>query len=97
MKITAGIEAVAHYSFSYDNTSKEFKDSLDSYKKSIYKRGDSSDVIKQCAHHFAIGGTCSSMVEGVGYVWREGEKNGSLPFSGIYIKDPNPEIELNDF
>jgi hypothetical protein len=34
------------------------------------------------------------MVEGVGYIWQKRQKKGNQPFSGIYIDNDNPTVEL---
>lgn len=88
------ITASMNYKFIYDSESLQFKDALKNYKESIQPTATEYDVIKQCAHHFAIGGTIHGIVEGVGYVWQKRQKKGNEPFSGIYIDNDNPTVEL---
>lgn len=88
------IQATQIYNFHYDRESKQFKEALAAYKESINTTGGEYDMLKQCAHHFAIGGTIHGIVEGVGYVWQKRQKKGNEPFSGIYIVNDKPTVEL---
>lgn len=90
---TSKVTATAEYVFLYDPSSDEFKQGLDDFRGAVKEGADEDDVIRACAHYFAAnGGSCHGMIEGVGFVWREGTI-GSQPFSGIWVKTDSPDFE----
>lgn len=81
------IEVSATISMSYDPESKEFKDSLESYRDTIEDGASEEDMLRQIAWYVAAFGA-ENMIEGIGYVSVDGEKSGDPEdWCGVDILD----------
>lgn len=82
------------YHFTYDPTSEDFKNALDSYIVCIDRRADVQKMMVQVAWHIRKFGS-DTMIEGVGYISVNGKVKGQ-PYSGIDLKeeDPEPDIDI---
>lgn len=89
---TVDVEVSAIYSFTYDPDSPEFKETLDSYKKVIDRGGSIESVLAHVAHNLRRSGTVESMVEGVGFIQKEGQPVPEEIFSGITVEDDDPDF-----
>lgn len=69
------VEVSATISMNYDPESEEFKDSLESYRDAIESNASEEDMLRQIAWYITAFGT-ENMIEGIGYVSVDGEKNG---------------------
>lgn len=69
------IEVSTTISMTYDPESEEFKDSLESYRNAIEDGASEEDMLRQIAWYITAFGT-ENMIEGIGYVSVDGEKNG---------------------
>ena len=69
------VEVSATISMNYDPESEEFKDSLESYRDAIEDGASEEDMLRQIAWYITAFGT-ENMIEGIGYVSVDGEKNG---------------------
>lgn len=69
------VEVSATISMKYDPESKEFKDSLESYRDTILNGASEEDMLQQIAQYIAVFGT-ENMIEGIGYVSVDGKKKG---------------------
>lgn len=77
----------------FDENSKEFQDALESYRKMIDPNGDKSDMLKHVAHNLLRFGS-DTIVEGVGYVKLQRASKIQEPFSGITVKDDEPDFDF---
>lgn len=87
------IKAEGYFELEYNPESKEFQETLESYRASINKSGDEKDVLISVVHHFVLGGSCESMVEGVGFVQKKGRDKPTKLFSGITVVDDEPQFD----
>lgn len=69
------IEVSTTISMNYDPESEEFKDSLESYRDAIESNASEEDILRHIAWYITAFGT-ENMIEGIGYVSVDGEKNG---------------------
>lgn len=69
------VEVSTIISMNYDPESEEFKDSLKSYQDAIESSASEEDMLRQIAWYITAFGT-ENMIEGIGYVSVDGEKNG---------------------
>lgn len=89
---TVDIEVSAIYSFTYDPDSTDFKESLDSYQKIIEKGGNEESMLSHVVHNLRRSGTVLSMVEGVGYIQKQGDTVPVKLFSGISVENEDPDF-----
>lgn len=89
---TVEIEVSAIYSFSYDPQSEEFKESLYAYQSLIDRGGNEESMLAKVAHNLRQSRTVESMVEGVGYIQKQGEPAPVKLFSGITVEDDDPDF-----
>lgn len=89
---TVDVEVSAIYSFTYDPDSTEFKETLASYKEVIERGGNEESVIAHVAHNLRRSETVESMVDGVGFIRKEGSTAPEKLFSGITVEDDAPEF-----
>lgn len=87
------IKAEGYFELEYDPQSKEFKETLESYRASINKRGNEKEVLIQVIHHLVGGRSLENMVEGVGFVARSGREIPGRLFSGITVVDDEPDFD----
>lgn len=87
------IKAEGYFELEYNPESKEFKETLESYRASINKHGDEKDVLISVVHHFVLGASCESIVEGVGFVAKEGREIPAKLYSGITVVDDEPQFD----
>jgi hypothetical protein len=93
---TTTIRCEGYFTLLYDPESPEFVEAYNSYIASIDRSASVDDMLTNAAHQLRIGGH-ERMLEGIGYVRRVGAM-GKLydkgePFSGIYVKDADPDFE----
>lgn len=95
------IEVSYVITLTYDPESKEFKDTLQSYKEVVSEAGDEDDLLKYVAETVIRQRDYSRMIEGVGYVSKNGQKSDRFKhdqeeYSGIDIDDdePFPEVDF---
>lgn len=87
------VEVSATISMNYDPESEEFKDSLESYRDAIEDGASEEDMLRQIAWYITAFGT-ENMIEGIGYVSVDGEKNGDPEdWCGVDIVN---SININD-
>lgn len=89
---TVDIEVSAIYSFTYDPESPEFKETLKSYSEVIERGGNEESMMAHVAHNLRRSGSVDSMVEGVGYIQKEGRPAPEEIFSGITVEDDDPDF-----
>lgn len=89
---TVYVEVSAIYSFTYDPESTEFKEALNSYAQVIERGGNEESLIAHVAHNLRRSGTAENMVEGVGYIQKEGDDQPLEVFSGITVEDDDPDF-----
>ncbi len=80
---TATINVSGEINLKYDEDSKDFKEALASYRKSIDGRGTVKDMLEHVAAQLLKDGL-DSMVEGVGFIYSPDEKIGSKYKDNIY-------------
>ena len=81
----ATIEVSGSMILTYDENSKEFIESFDSYKDVINSTGKISDMLEQIAYSITKNGVYS-MIEGIGYVSTEHFKPDSDSYCGVYLE-----------
>ena len=88
------IDVSGQIKLTYDESSNEFQEALESYNKIICPNSDAEDMLKHVAFYITRFGA-EGMVEGVGYVGKNGRKPNEEPFSGIMVEDGYDEFEFD--
>lgn len=81
------VEVSTTISMKYDPESKEFKAALESYRDAIEDGASEEDMLRQIAWYITAFGT-ENMIEGIGYVSVDGEKQGDTDnWCGVDIEN----------
>jgi len=87
------LELTTTVTLDYDSDSKEFKESLEAYKKAIYPEADQYDMLKQIAYHVVKEGHYG-LIEGIGYVGYNGQKKDHELYSGVIVGRDYDDFEI---
>lgn len=96
MRIAKSVNAYTTLRLIYDPQSKEFQNTIASYRDSIYKGAIEEHIITHVSNYVLKFGS-GRLIEGVGYISVNGNRQGE-PFSGIDLEsdDVDFEFEIKD-
>ena len=93
-KFTIQVEFL--YELKFDYNSPEFEKAYANYTACIDKFATKLDMLKTIAYQINKFGP-KTLVEGVGYVWIEGEKKPEKDWCGVIVEDGEPEPEVDTY
>lgn len=85
MEIQAEVKQSATYKFTFDESSPEFKEALESYNE-VIGEGDIEDMIRHVGFYISKFESIKKMVEGVGCLAPVDGKSFGDDWSGIFVE-----------